>query len=117
MMNPEDGRLYVSDTTAGLFGPASIEAAARGICDQGILALNAKPATWERHADGLRGMADAALTAAVAALDVGELVERVTTALAHGELHDEGWLRCRRAAVDAVAALGIPVPAEQEETR
>ncbi len=34
------------------------------------------------------------------------LLERVRGALAHGELHDEGWTRCDRAARDVVAELG-----------
>lgn len=49
-----------------------IEKAARALCDQGILALNGSEATWERHADGFRGMAEAVLVA------VGLIPEHVT---------------------------------------
>ena len=49
-----------------------IEKAARALCDQGILALNGSEATWERHADGFRGMAEAILVA------IGLIPEHVT---------------------------------------
>ena len=52
----------------------AIEAMARKLCEQGIRALNGSEATWERHADGFRGMAREALAAALAALEEEGLV-------------------------------------------
>lgn len=43
---------------------ATVERAARAICDEGINTLDGKLATWEQHADGFRSLARAALTAA-----------------------------------------------------
>jgi len=40
------------------------ERAARSICDEGIMAMDGKPATWERHRDGFMAMAERALAAA-----------------------------------------------------
>lgn len=48
--------------------PPVIEAAARSICDDGILALDGTPATWERHEQGLMAMAERAVAAALAVL-------------------------------------------------
>ena len=52
--------------------PAAIEAAARVMCDEGILALDGSYATLELHADSFRGMAERVVVAYLATAPMSE---------------------------------------------
>jgi hypothetical protein len=51
---------------------AAMEVAARVLCDEGILALDGSYATWERHADSFRGMAQRVVGAYLANAPMSE---------------------------------------------
>lgn len=65
-----------------LFTDEAVEAAARNLCEYGVLTVDGEVATWERHSAKLTQMARVALNGAVAALDTDALVAKAAATLA-----------------------------------